>query len=459
MAKSPNILLILTDQQSASALSCAGNPWLETPNLDRLAGRGVRFESAYSTCPVCVPARTSLFYGAFPHEVMLPGTETDMGARLEDPKRGVRPEASGRLLFPQLAEAGYHCAYAGKWHVGQWGPTESLPEDARERFGVEKLCDIHDARTVRAAAGFLSRTHEAPFLLVASFDNPHNIHEWAMEGALPEGDLPEPPAPPHLPPLPPNFRPSPSEPSVLEGIRQFLQKGVRRGPEDWQRYRWAYNRLVEKVDAQIGEVLDSLEANGLTDDTLVIFSSDHGDGQGAHELPFKSTFYDESCRVPLILAGPGTGRPGSVRSRPSAACINIYATILAAAGVPAEAPGIARGHDLRAPEDGVGVDSRAVVSMIRNPYGGTQGRMVRTERYKYIAYQNGLHREQIYDMGTDPGEQVNLAECARFADTRLAHREILRRWCQATNDRFGGGHYVHPEVPFMLPGDSYERAS
>ena len=152
---------------------------------------------------LCVPARTSLFYGAFPHEVMLPGTETDMGARLEDPKRRVRPEASGRLLLPQLAEVGYDCAYAGKWHVGQWGPTESLPDDARERFGVEKLCDIHDARTVRAAAGFLSRTHEAPFFLVASFDNPHNIHEWAMEGALPEGDLPEPPAPPHLPPLPP----------------------------------------------------------------------------------------------------------------------------------------------------------------------------------------------------------------------------------------------------------------
>lgn len=454
----PNILLILTDQQSATAMSCAGNPWLRTPNLDRLAERGVRFTNAYTTCPVCVPARTSLFHGAYPHEVMLPGTDTDMGARPGDPKRGVKPEAKDRLLLRRLSSAGYRCVYSGKWHVEQWGPTESLPDDALERFSTESLNGIHDQQTADNGSAFLRQKHDRPFFLVASFDNPHNIHEWAVENSLPQGNLPPPPPPADLPPLPPNFRPSASEPAKLSPIRRHFIKDNERAPEDWRRYRWAYNRLVEKVDAQIGCILDALESGPHASDTLVIFTSDHGDSQGAHGLPFKNVLYDEACKVPLIVADPrqADAPQSAVSDTPVSSCLDIYATILELAKIEPDAPGIHRGHNLfEIASDSHPPADRPIISVARNPYAATEARMVRSSRFKYIVYSSGLRSEQLFDLLEDPGEQVNLADCRPFRNILAEHRESLRHWATATGDRFNPAHYVHPNTTFILPNDDY----
>lgn len=445
-----NVLIIVSDQLSADALGCAGNPWVETPNIDRLAARGERFELAYCASPICVPSRASMLYGRSTHEVLLPGTSVDMGARRDDPSRGVRPERLPEELAKVLAAAGYDCAYAGKWHAQQWGPTESLsPEDDT---AFRALCPINDRLVPKVAAEFLRQAGDRPFLLVASLDNPHNIHEWAVGASLPWGNLPAPPPLPELPPLPPNFGPSPYEPREIRDRRRDVAEQLGYGPDDWRRLGWAYYRLVEKMDAAVGPVLDALDESGLANSTVVVFTSDHGDQCAAHELAFKRVFYEESARVPFIVAAPRSD-PGSLRFDLVNSGLDIYATACAAAGVPLAKAMM--GHSLLPGHSGRNPHRACVVSELHNPSCGTQSRMVRTPRYKYVVYDRGPHREQLFDMEGDPGEMVNLAECAAHADVLTAHREHLREWMLATGDEFCGGHYCHPDTRIMLPGDEY----
>ncbi len=257
-ARPPNILFLLTDQQSADAMSCAGNPWLRTPALDRLAATGTRFERAYCTHPLCSPMRSSLFTGLMPHQT---GT-VDNNAPFPDADRCLG-------LGAWLARAGYRCATAGK------GP-QPVPQ------GFESLCGPGDARTTEAALAFLERSGDGPFCLALSYNNPHNICEWARRQPLPEGPIPSAP-PEDWPTLPANFGPAPFE---ADAIRWHQQARVHPHPErdwspqEWREYLFAYYRLVEKVDAEIGRVLDALEAGPHADRTLVIFSSDHGNGNG-----------------------------------------------------------------------------------------------------------------------------------------------------------------------------------
>jgi len=453
----PNILVILTDQQSAEAMSCAGNSFLSTPNLDRLADRGVRFDRNYCSSPVCVPWRSSFIYGRMPHEVLYPGTEEDMsGGKRSGEARGVRPEFAGQDLGSLLTSGGYDCAYAGKWHVGKWGPTESLPDGGRE-CGFRKLCNLNDQRVPIACADFLAEPRDRPFFLVASFDNPHNICEWRTEVPLPWGNLPAPPAPEELPPLPPNFAESAYEPVVVREERRKFAERYGYSAEDWRRYRWAYYRLVEKVDAQIGKLLDSLEETGRETDTLVLFTSDHGEMNGAHQLANKHLFYEESVRSPLVLSGPQVAGPGRCDARLVCNALDGYATILDYANV--QAPQGIRGSSLRPilENDGHAKWRDHIISSCRFNIMPGQGRMVRSARFKYIVYQRGPRREQLFDLDADPGEMVNLATCAAYAQILRHHRELLRSWMIETGDTFGGGHYGHPDSRIALPGDELQK--
>ena len=164
----PNIIYIMTDQQSATAMSCVGNEDLHTPNMDRLAKHGIRFENAYCSFPLSGPSRSSMFTGCTPGE---------MGIR----KNGIPLPDSLRLctLGTLLETAGYRTAYAGKWHAH----TNSLP--GKHAFGFENLHEHNDYGLAEVAVEFLKRKHDKPFFLVASFDNPHNICEYARNQRLP----------------------------------------------------------------------------------------------------------------------------------------------------------------------------------------------------------------------------------------------------------------------------------
>ncbi|GAG31413.1 unnamed protein product, partial [marine sediment metagenome] len=166
VSRRPNILYIMTDQQAACATSCSGNRDISTPAVDGLAETGVRFEKTYCTYPLCTPSRASMFTGLYPHQVGI----TRNGQPIAE-------EFRERELGRVLSAAGYECVYGGKWHI----PEISIAEG----HGFGRICGFNDTELPGRSAEFLARKHERPFFLVASFDNPHNICEWARNQVLP----------------------------------------------------------------------------------------------------------------------------------------------------------------------------------------------------------------------------------------------------------------------------------
>jgi len=428
----PNVLLVCTDQQFAGAMSCAGTDHVDTPAMDRLAARGVRFPETYCANPVCGPSRACMFSGEPTHEngVVENGDGFD-GA--------VRERTLGRLL----SAAGYDCAYGGKWHV----PEMAIPED----HGFERVCGFNDHRVPEASAEYLRRDHDDPFFLVASFDNPHNICEWSRDQTLPWGSVDVPPVE-ECPPLPANYSVAPYEPlSVAESRETETMYNVA-DPGDWRQYRYAYYRLIERVDDALGRILDVLDEEGLADETVVVFTSDHGDMHGAHRLQQKWVTYEESVRVPLIVAGPETA-DGHTDDRLVSNGYDLVPTLCDYAGV--EPPDGLPGDSLREPARGARPDDWRD-ALVTESTVHLDARMVRTERYKYAVYGRGKPREQLFDLETDRGEMVNLAVDAGHRDVLDRHRELLLEWCIDTDDRFMS-HYGDgiSDLP-TVPGFEYE---
>ncbi len=416
----PNILFIMTDQQTASAMSCAGNPYLRTPALDALAARGVRFERAYVTQPLCMPCRSSLQTGLYPHENGVVCNGLDI--------QGDFP-----MLGTMMADAGYENTYIGKWHVGA----------SFEKAGYTgEASDFRpDHKKTAAALSFLKRKHKEPFFLTVSFMNPHNVCQLARGQELPDGPIPEPPKnPDDLPPLPDNFAIPENEPSAIRKVKQSIPEHYPTrdwGELEWRQYLWGYYRLVEKVDAEIGRVLDALAASDYADNTVVAFVSDHGEGIAMHHWNQKQALYDQCTRVPLILAGPGI-QQGKTSAVLASTALDIPQTLLDIAGAPA--PDSMRGLSLRALASGAteSLDRDYVVAetvFARNTdLLGLRGRMLRSEQYKYCVYDVGENREQLFDMTVDPGETNNLAVQADYAELLNQQRATLAQWAAATKD-------------------------
>lgn len=420
----PNILFIFTDQQTASAMSCTGNADLQTPHLDRLAAEGVRFNRAYCNFPLCTPSRASLMSGRMPHEVGVMGNDT-----------GLSDEDRLASIGCRVREAGYSCAYGGKWHL----PTSLA---AAEDHGFEVLCGMQDSQLADRCIRFIQREHEQPFFLVASFDNPHNTCEYARNQSLPWGPVAEPPSLAACPNLPANFGERPYEPSCLrEEQRKNVMAYAGRdfSPDRWRRQRWGYFRLVEKVDREIGRILEALREAGLEEETLIVFTSDHGEANGAHSWNQKTCLYEESIRVPLLVRAPETAEPGRVAEGLVSIGLDLYTTFCDYAG--AKPPDGLRGQSLRPVLSGenaaAGHDEVVVETSFSPPAGhGTRGRCLVTDRYKYTVYSWGENREQLCDLTADPGELVNLAVEERYAPLLDELRERLYRAIQATDDTF-----------------------
>ena len=422
----PNVLLITTDQQAALAVGAAGNPDLSTPAMDALGADGVRFEHAYCTFPLCTPSRASLYTGRMPHEV---------GADYNN--KPIAAEYRSAELGNLIAAAGYDCAYGGKWHA---------PEiEIGDGHGFRKICGFDDWALADRCIEFLRTPRASPFFLVASFDNPHNICEHSRQQRLPWGPVPQVPVG-ECPNLPANFEVPAYEPYLIKEERAG-KPGAELTEDEWRIYRHTYYRLVEKVDAEVARIMAALEAAGRDDDTLVIFTSDHGDGMGAHRWNQKWVLYDESTRIPLIVRPPG-GCPARVDDEHLISNgLDLLPTICDYAGV--EPPADLRGRSLRplidradgtaSADDAEGAAWRdhlvAETCFGADANAAQQARMVRTERYKYCLYGSRKHREQLFDMDRDPGEMVNLAVEARYADELARHRALLKAWIEETDDR------------------------
>jgi arylsulfatase A-like enzyme len=417
----PNFLLIMTDQQTHNAMSCAANPWLKTPAMDSLAARGTRFSAAYCTYPVCSPSRGSIFTGRMPHET------------------GVR--VNGKAIVegvPTLGEifraAGYETVYGGKWH---------LPRSFDGMIAFTRLIGGHslgatmDQPLAGASASWLLQKPRQPFFQVASFMNPHDVCDWIRRhpGARRHTH------PDRYPPAPANMAIDPLEPEAVQFHRRagydLMSKGVgiasawRR--DDIRLYIHDYYRMVEDVDRCIGQVLDALRQTGLERNTIVAFLSDHGEGLGGHLWAQKAAFYEESARVPLIFAGPGI-RPHHTEYATLASLADFVPTLCDYAGI--KAPPDMRGVSLRPVLEGRTLDRPFVAGELLYQDQTREGRMIRTARYKYIVFNNGARPEQLFDLDTDPGEVLNLATRPEAQPELDRHRALLRAWIRETTDDF-----------------------
>jgi len=430
ISRKPNILIIITDQQFADAMSCiAGTRYLHTPHMDALAESGMRFTRAYTPNPLCMPMRTSVITGRYPHQT---GVQTN-----SDPKVNANESVFLGKLFK---EAGYETAYFGKWHI-------AFDRKKKDVHGFETFDEKNSRLNPAPAAAFLKKTHKRPFLAVASFLGPHEICEWARKQKIPGAQLPDPPPLQQRPPLRPNAEPPENETDIMAHMRRSYQ-AHRLFPvgdytqADWRRLIWGYYRLIERVDGYVGAVLTALRESGQEDNTLVVFLSDHGDCHGAHRWNQKTVFYDEAARVPFILRWTGTIPKGTSDILLTTG-IDVIPTLCDFAGirVPAGLPG----RSLKAPALGRAPAWKRDYVVCQNhmvqcePVNGRDlkphGRMVRSDRYKYCLYSEGQRRESLIDMERDPGEMVNQAGNPGFKSVLIQHRAYLKEHAERHDDK------------------------
>jgi arylsulfatase A-like enzyme len=453
--QAPNILFIMTDQQSAEMMSCAGNKYLNTPALDKLAARGVRFELAYSPNPSCVPSRTSMITGLFPSALDLSrnGEINKLGGNIP---QNVLNNTMGKLV----SQAGYKSFFGGKTH---WINGLNY-----ETCGFKNLTKDDRYELAEKCADFIKQKHEDPFLLVASFMNPHDICEYILDQVSEKYSVPK--VGPNVkaareavaqaiasaekakkdgtfdekcPPLRANagftenllidkmgdFDPKPDPENPKRSDIYYYEKEYTKRhmtEEDWRMYSWVYHRLMEDADRQIGIVLDALKESGLEDNTIVVFTSDHGEMNGAHKSVAKNYFYDESSRVPFLIAGPGV-KQGVVDSEHFiAASTDLIPTFCDYAGV--TIPEGVHGKSIRKIAEGKSTKDwrKYVISET------AEGRMLRTDGFKYIYYKNG--HEVLYDMKNDHGEMINLGISPKYRKQMDGYKLQLKQWIEDSND-------------------------
>lgn len=429
----PNILLIFTDQQTISGMSCAGNRWVNTPNMDALARAGVRFLTSYCAAPICGPSRGSIVTGLPPHANGVIYNGDSLAKNIP-------------TLGSVLRDGGYYTAWTGKWHLPESFLRESKDAWGFHHRGLTKeipevaLGDQTDFITATDAEYFLRwqvGKQPKPWFLGVALHNPHDICYHVREGRLEYANKEA------FPPLPSNFAMELDEPEALKLRRENKAYGCELAEtKDWDADRWraylfTYYHLITQVDRAVGRVLNALKAGGWSDNTLVIFTSDHGEGIAAHHWATKLSLYDESACVPLIVSHPGHIRPGTV-TRPVSA-LDLMPTICDYAGsrVPPRLPGNSLRPALEGSNDGA--DPYVVCELAADKdRPEIQGRMVRTERYKYCAFVPG-GGEQLFDMQEDPGETRNLASDKNHAEELDRHRGLLSDWCRKTSDPFPVG--------------------
>ncbi|MFA8436865.1 MAG: sulfatase [Marinifilaceae bacterium] len=405
--KRPNILFLTTDQQAWNTMSSLGNSYLNTPNLDKLARKGVTFSQCYSPNPICSPTRASWITGlaTSEHGVLKNGQSIIPGLK---------------TVGHSLRDAGYETVFAGKLHVGipnSYG--EQIPGfDKVLCMGIGGKGTLGDQAVSSIAEGYLqNRDRSKPFYLTVNFLQPHDICNWIKRHKNNSQDRHLDSVKNNLPPLPDNFN------ALLEEPQKMV---VPRKPEwtelDWRYYLWAYYRMVEEVDTEIGRVLKALEETGEADNTVILFNSDHGEGGAHHQSVTKNYLYDEACRVPMIISFPKELKAGVIDQKNLLSCLDVVPTVCDFAG--AKAPHNCSGVSIR--ELAAGNRSKLrdyVVSEVNND----SGRMVRSENFKLIAYRHDPN-SLLFDMKNDPGETRNLAKNEKYQKVISQHFQMLRDW-------------------------------
>lgn len=430
MPKKPNILFIITDQHTADVMSCAGNTDVSTPAIDSLAQHGVRFTRAYVTHPLCIPSRASFMTGKMPSQC----------------RDNVQDH---RTLGTHMKQGGYDTGYFGKWHIQPTRETRNNPE--WHGFDTIDTRGLDPVKTENSIA-FIKQKRDQPFFMISSFMNPHDICEWARihsgrEDEMENGDIGPAPDPSQCPALPANFNPPDNEPEVVrkrlvsnERARTFAHPTSNWTEDDWRQYRWAYCRLVELVDREVGKLLNALEETGQLEDTLIIYSSDHGDGNGAHRWNQKVVLYEEAVRVPFIVSWKGHTQAGVSSEALVSMNLDLLPTCSDFAGITLEEALQGRSVRNQVMDSSQPDQGHPFVVSETKLFGDVMGRMLTSKRYKYIVYSQGKNPEQLFDLQNDPGEMTSLAYDPKYRDELIRHRTMLSDWTHAIGDPFSLDH-------------------
>jgi len=454
MPKTPNVLILMTDQQRHDYLGCAGNAWLHTPNMDRLAREGVRFTRAYTTSPLCMPARASFVSGQYLHNHHLATNA------------GMLPAESDTFMR-RLQQAGYHTAFVGKGHfyghgggtdLRHWetyvrsrgfddvhettGPLSTLgTESYLTAFWLERgLLDAFrdDYRRRRAFPGVATwpsplaledqldsyigqqsvawlehYTGEQPFLLWAAFGAPHPPFDAPAEYAsmYDEAEIPAAAPPADIPAWAPRH------------VATFLSHSRAYDPAVLRAARAQYARKISLVDYWFGRLLAVLERRGMLEDTCILFFSDHGDMLGEQGRMGKGCFFEPAVRIPLILRYPALLPQGRTIEAP-VELIDCFPTLLDIGG--AEPSGSAFGRSLVPVASGATTEHRSPIFSELNRHV-----MVFDGRHKYtVDGQAGGY--MLYALQADPGERRNLIGHPDVAALERQLREQLLEWLVRT---------------------------
>lgn len=447
----PNVLIIMSDQHNAQVMGAAGDPIVQTPNLDKLAAGGVLLDNLYCQAPLCAPSRASFLTGMLPSQSGV--LTNDQMFPYEHPTyahsagaAGYRPYLSGKMhvlgadqLFGNVARdvgdhgPNYTGVGAGSRGVlaGAMGPNRS----SLEKIGVGRHAyQVRDEYAAEAVISFLERhaieqratLKREPFFATVGLMLPHQPYVARREDyELYEGRV-------GMPRVPAADTEVDSHP-FLTWWRQATGIGDGVPEQVILKARAAYWAMVARMDIIIGTILDRLDRLGLADNTLVVYTTDHGDHVGEHGLWWKQTLLDPAAKVPGIVSWPGV-IPAGQRSPRVAGLVDINATIIDAIGGPTLPCSVGRSmldvlsggtewDDLVIAEHCADVNQGAggIPSEVPEP---SYQRMVRKGRYKYIDY--GEQPPQLFDLVDDPDETRDLAQRPEFADTAAELAGIAR---------------------------------
>ncbi|MGH7143800.1 MAG: sulfatase-like hydrolase/transferase [Planctomycetota bacterium] len=456
----PNIVFIMTDQQRFDMLGCNDATFVKTPCLDRLAASGVNFKCAYTTTPVCTPARAALFTGLY---------STSAGAFTNQ-----QPLADGIPNLGELAQAaGFATGYVGKWHLdgpaGGYYGTGIAPrgfpqavwydgkkfQDEVGAAGFKKWhagknlneSDCWGTRVADRGCRFIEEhaRGERPFFLVVSFDEPHG------PSVAPERyyDLYRGTQRPRQPNFDDDLSGKPATHRMLE---EFSDHGGRVPAGENPNNSPPYYGCNSYIDAQIGRVVEAVD-RCCPENTVIVYTSDHGDHAGAHGLLAKGpTMYEEIVHIPLIIRAPGV-TPAGADCHGLISHIDLAPTLFRLAGIPAPAAhGVHGGRELFTFQ---GCDQSALLAdpaaKIRDAvfleytrfempqhtrWGFLPIRCIRTDRYKLVV--NLVDSDELYDLAADPYENVNRIQDASLAAVRNGLHDRLLDWMDRRFDPFRG---------------------
>jgi choline-sulfatase len=396
-----NVILLMTDEHTPRVLGCYGDPLVQTPTLDALAAKGVRFTSAYCQNPICVPSRVSLVSGRMPSHL------NTYGNTVNQTYTGID------TLSDVFVKAGYRTAWFGKTHWGNPRFLETgngnknkqaakgekdesfgrLPQESQlSTWPVENNAEH---LTTGEALAFLEQNKAKPFFLGVSFVKPHfpfTIQQKYYDLYKGKVSLPR------------------TSKQLLEELPVVSQQERKKynhagaSDEDILRTKALYYGMVTYVDEELGRILQKVDALGLRDRTIIIYTADHGEMLGDRGLWYKNSFYDGSASIPFIWSFPQAFSQGRVVAAP-VMNMDIFPTLCDLCRLPQ--PAGLEGSSLLPLLKGVeeGLDR---VALSENYRSGFAGRMIRTARWKYFFYTDG--EEYLYDMQADPGEEHNLIQ-------------------------------------------------